>query len=99
MHHARLRMGCSSLNGDLCFNLHVIDSPQCICGHNIENACHYLLHCPLYVTERESMLLSVSVITNVTLECLLFGSSTLCQDQNEKVFQAVHKYIVASKRF
>ena len=33
IHHARLRLGCSKLNFDLCYNLRVIDSPKCKCGY------------------------------------------------------------------
>ena len=45
--HAKLRMNCSSLSGDL-YNLNIIDSPECQCGFEYENALHYFLQCPLY---------------------------------------------------
>ena len=35
--HAQLRMQCSKLNAHL-FNLHVVDSPSCLCGHNFEDS-------------------------------------------------------------
>ena len=47
--HAQLRMKCSRLNAHL-YNLHVVDSPGCSCGHDIEDNNHYLLICPLYHT-------------------------------------------------
>ena len=33
VYHARLRMGCSSLNSHLALILHVKDNPSCTCGH------------------------------------------------------------------
>ena len=50
--HAQLRMNCSKLNGHL-FLLHVSDSAQCVCGHEIEDTSHFLLHCPLYDNHRQ----------------------------------------------
>ena len=38
IHHARMRIGCSKLNSDLCHNLHVIEDPSCRCGAPLENA-------------------------------------------------------------
>ena len=48
IHHARLRLGCSKLNYDLCYNLRVKDSPTCSCGHRFETAEHFLISCPSY---------------------------------------------------
>ena len=45
MHHARIRMGCSKLNSDLCFKLHVSDDPSCKCGHPLENNHHFFFIC------------------------------------------------------
>jgi hypothetical protein len=99
VHHARMRIGCSGLKGDLCLNLHVIDSPKCECGFTLENASHYLLHCPFYVLERAAMLSSISDISVVTVESLLYGSNELSFEDNKKVFLAVHNYIISTKRF
>ena len=54
--HARLRMKCSLLNDDLFSQIHVIESPQCPCGHQRETARHFLLECPLFSNERTIML-------------------------------------------
>ena len=43
---AHLQMKCSKLNAHLCA-LHVADSPAYLCGHNIEDSVHYLIHCPI----------------------------------------------------
>ena len=37
--HAQLRMKSSKLN----FDLHIVDSPACVCGHNREDSNHYLI--------------------------------------------------------
>ena len=34
---ARMRMNCSSLRAHLCFHLHVIDNPACVCGEENED--------------------------------------------------------------
>ena len=46
IHHARLRIGCSKLNAHLCLNLHDIPTPQCRCGHPLEDPKHYFFVCP-----------------------------------------------------
>ena len=47
--HARLRIGCSKLNYDLSYNLHLPDiNPSCLCGAKHETSKHFLMHCELY---------------------------------------------------
>ena len=41
-------LGCSKLNYDLCYNLHVIDYCNCLCGALVEDAYHFFLVCPKY---------------------------------------------------
>ena len=55
LYHARTRLGCSALNAHLCFNLHVIEYPSCLCGYELEDPMHFYLHCPLYTNERNKM--------------------------------------------
>ena len=98
-HHARMRMGCSKLNGDLCYNLHVILEATCPCGHHTEDAKHFLLDCQLYVLDRINMLTSVTKITDITVNNLLFGNDTLSLENNKTIFQAVHKFIISTNRF
>jgi hypothetical protein len=42
VHHARTRLGCSNLNAHLCNNLHVIPSPRCQCGYELEDSMHFI---------------------------------------------------------
>jgi hypothetical protein len=48
VHHARLRLGCSKINHHLFSNLHVVQSPACECGADIEDPIHFLFICPLF---------------------------------------------------
>ena len=98
IHHARLRMGCSKLNGDL-FNNHIRDSPICQCGFHTENAIHYFFDCPNYARERIVMFNKIEQIRNVTAKTLLFGNKNLTSEENLIVINAVHSYICESKRF
>jgi len=54
--HSRLRMSCSPFNDDLFSQIHVIESPQCLCGHIQETVSHFLLGCPLFTSEQTIML-------------------------------------------
>ena len=98
VHHARIRIGCSKLNSDLCYNLHVINNPTCQCGAPEENAYHFFFQCPLYQASRVELMNNVSrIANNVTLETLLYGLSNLSLVQNQSLFLAVHKFIIATQ--
>ena len=95
--HTRIRTNCSSLNYDL-HSKNMSDSPMCACGL-LENAKHYLLHCTIYTRQREVMIQSISRLSVVTLSILLKGDDRLTMRQNCCIFDAVHEFIRASKRF
>ena len=99
IHHARLRTGCSKLNADLCFNLHVRNDPTCACGHLCENAAHFLFNCPNYAQIRNNMIQKISAITTVSLDTILYGNRHLSQNANYAIFDAVHEYTKDSNRF
>ena len=99
IHHARLRMGCSLLNGHLSLILHVKDDPNCVCGLVVEKPKHYFLECPLYAGPRVDLITEIARITDCNVNILLFGDNTLSFDDNKTIFQSVHKYIHATKRF
>ena len=48
---------------------------------------------------RNRLFQSVSAISTVSLYTLLFGDETLTLADNEKIFSAVHSYIVDTDRF
>ena len=68
---------------------------------------HFLLHCPMYITERRTLL---SIIENsdnnlldlcepVWIRTLLFGSNSCDTDANTNVLNATIEYILSTKRF
>ena len=100
IHHARLRIGCSKLNYDLCFNLHIPDTdPRCSCGARFENAEHFLMYCPNYGILRTQLNAKVEIVCEFTVDHLLNGASDISLEDNRLVFDAVHEYIVGSARF
>ena len=96
--HAQLRMNCSNLNAHL-HNLHVIDSPACVCSHSIEDTAHFFLYCPLYYIQRLALQNIVSRYTEFKLETLLFGDTNIDNVDNITIILAVHDYIKNSGRF
>ena len=99
VHHSRMRLGCSKLNYDLCYNLHVIDYCNCSCGALVEDAYHFFLVCPKYNEIRTVLCNAALPLCPPTLNTFLFGNQMLSIKDNAVVFGAVHKYIVDSKRF
>ena len=58
-------------------------NPLCACGYDIENTCHFLLHCPNFLTEVNTLLNKITNIDSNILnqadatitKTLLFGNS------------------------
>ena len=99
IHYCRLRLGCSKLNSDLCNNLFVKDSANCMCGNICENASHYLLYCPLFAAQREILMEKIDFLTDVTTEILLFGHENLSYNDNALIFTSVHEFLQTTCRF
>ena len=99
VHHSRIRVGCSKLKSDQGNNLHVIDECMCICGAKIENSKHYFLECPQYMDLRLELFNAISVYSCVTLDVILHGNLMLTNEQNMAIFDAVHNFIVNTRRF
>ena len=88
--HTRLRTNCSVLNYDL-YLKNIIDSPLCRCN-NIETVKHFFLDCPIYNNQRITLVQTVSRLCTVTLDTLLYGNSTLSQQTNNGIFEAVQHF-------
>ena len=98
--HGKLRMLCSPLNDHLYSHIHVIDSPQCPCGHVRETTKHYLLECPLFQNERQEMLQKLNNISfNPTLHNLLYGDCNVDEKTNITAFEIIQSFIERSDRF
>jgi hypothetical protein len=99
---ARLRIGCSSLNYDLCNKLHVTDSPNCACDLSLpETAEHFFMACPRYTAPRAILRLGISSIDldSFTTQVILYGNPTLDPKSNQSILQHVHQYITTTNRF
>ena len=97
---AQIRMGFSNLKDDL-FKRNCIANNICDCGEGKEDAKHYFLKCSKYVIFRNTMLNEIRKKFNltVTLSVLMYGKSTLSDDENMFIFQYVYSYIKQTKRF
>ena len=98
--HSRLRMRCSPLNDDLFSQIHVIESPQCLCGHVRETARHFLLECQLFTNECTIMLNKLLKINfEPTLLYLLYGDEQKELNLNIKAFKLICKFLKETLRF
>ena len=87
----RLRLGLSHLHKQK-FKNNFQDTlnPLCTCGCYVENTCHFLLHCPNFLTERNTLLNKITNIDSNILnqadatitKTLLFGNSKYSNEIN-----------------
>jgi hypothetical protein len=100
---AKMRIGCSLLNSDLCNNLHVIQDQNCPCIMGVpETAKHFLTECPWYMIHRIEMyakLFDIPNLPTINEELLLFGDKTLTDTTNLLIFTYVHHFISKTSRF
>ena len=105
----RLRVGRSTLPSHL-YSIGLIDSPQCQCGHKDCNISHFILDCPLYNIERQTLFdvfnKYVNDFNNKTrqnkLDILLYGKN-LNNDtfsyENYILTIAMQNFIIQTNRF
>ena len=91
---AQMRMKCSKLNAHL-LALHVIESAECSCGHDCEDTNHYLFHCPLYITERDTLLAKLQHLNlnSISEEILTKGDRSMSTSNNKFLFDCVFEFI------
>ena len=103
-----LRVGLSPLRSHK--NLHnFIDTPSgnCICNHGIEDTNHFLLLCPLFITQRASLMANVTAILlkynfdNLLNKShlLLYGHRTIVFSDNRQIVLSTIKFIKETQRF
>ena len=90
----RLRLGLSHLREHK-FKHYFQDSlnPFCSCDLVIESTAHFLLHCPMYITERHTLLSTIKNIVNnllhlcepLLIRTLLFDSNSFDTNANTNV--------------
>jgi len=96
--HSQLRMHCSNLRHHL-YELHVIDDPVCLCGLDVEDTKHYFMNCPLYNTNRTSLINTINALSNFSVDVILYGDDNIDIELNCIIFAAVHDFILESERF
>ena len=94
LQHARLRLECSALKQHL-FKKNLVESSLCTCGIP-ETSKHFLFDCKNYLQERTRTL---SELLHLPVKSLLFGDLRWSEDENIRVFEAIHKYITLTGRF
>ena len=99
----RLRLELSHLRADkVGHNFSDCLDELCICQTNIETKNHFLLQCPLYLSERQTLTEKIRGLDqNVNCLCyiLLFGSDKLGGFKSFCIFSATIKYILSTERF
>ena len=100
----RLRLALSHLR-EYKFKYSFQDSlnPFCICGFDMKSSANYLLYCPMYMTERHTLLSTTENIDNnlldlcepVLIKTVLFGSNSFDTNANTNVHNAAIEYVLA----
>ena len=104
----RLRLGLSHLQEHK-FKHSFQDSlnPFCNCSVDTESIAHYFLHCPTHITEKRTLLSTISNIKNnlldlsepVLIKTVLFESNSFNTNANTNVLNATIEYVLSIKRF
>ena len=104
----RLRLGLSHLREHkFKHNFQEPLNPLCNCGHGIQSATYFFLHCPLFTNERYTLLRTLSsidcnLLNNTYLvltQTLLFGNLSFNSNKNLEILNATIDYILSTKRF
>ena len=74
---------------------------------DIESIAHYFLHCPTYITEKSTLLSTISDIKNnipdfsepVLIKTILLDSNSFNRNANANVLNATIEYVLSIKRF
>ena len=104
----RLRVGFSHLKEHK-FRHNFQDSidPMCNCGSGIETTVHFLLHCPNFITQRQTLFDKIATIDDnilkenedIFVNVLLFGKPNIEDCLNKKVLNATIEFILSTERF
>ena len=71
-------------------------NPLCACGCDVKNTCHFLLHCPNFLTERNTLLNKITNIDSNILnqadatltKMLIFGNPNYSIEMNLQILNA-----------
>ena len=79
----------------------------CKCGFDVESIWHFLLHCPIYKSDRYSLLSTIRNIECKILEnadsslilALLYGNKSLDSNTSSLILNVTIGFVMSSKRF
>jgi hypothetical protein len=97
----QFRCSATFLGYDL-FKVNIISNPSCSCGAIREVSYYYFFECHLYIGIRDDLLNCMDSLPNdchLDLNLLMFGNSTLTNEQNELALKKVFDYIRKSERY
>ena len=104
----RLRLGLSHLHyHKFTHNFQDCISPICVWGLEIETTTHFLLHCPLFQSVRQSLLINIKKIDESILnkhdelitKTLLYGDDKFDLSCNKSIISLKIEFIVSTERF
>ena len=81
--------------------------PICSCGNDIETSAHFLLSCPNFDAERNTLLNNIRKIapnilnmnTSQLTDILLFGDTSLKNELNADLLNCTIEYVLSTRRF
>ena len=82
-------------------------NPICVCGLKIETTTHFLLHCPLLQSARQSLLINIKKINESILKkhdklmtkTLLYGDDKFNFSCNKFAISSTIEFTVSTRRF
>ena len=106
----QLRVGLSPLKSHKkSHNFEDTPYDTCVCSRDAETTCHFLLHCPNFITHRNTLFDTVNPILhannipfladNKLLNLLLYGDEKFKLDENKEILIATINFIRHTNRF
>ena len=82
-------------------------NPLFTCDYDVEDTCHFLLYCPNFLTERNTLLNKITNIDSNILyqadatitKTILFGNSKFSNEIDLKILNANIDFTLTCKRF
>ena len=65
----------------------------------VKNGFHYLFECPLFIIQRNKLLLDTVFLPSLTLNVILNGDENLSTQDNIQLHESVSTYITQTQRF